>query len=85
MPEKGKTEGMRIYDRPPRYSAYLLRCWEVRSDCPGQPRTWRFSVEAAGTGERRGLASLEALVAYLAQELEHEDAGAPSAQDKEKE
>jgi len=76
---------MFVHDRPPRYGAYLLRCWEVRSDRPGGPSSWRFSLEAAGTGERRGFANLEALLTYLAQELEHEDTGAASAPEKEKE
>jgi hypothetical protein len=54
----------------PRYGAYLLRYWEVRSDRPGQPGTWRFSLEEAGTGERHGFRDLESLLAYLREELE---------------
>lgn len=53
------------HDRPPQYGAYLLRYWQVRSDRPGQPGTWRFSLEEAGTDERRGFPDLEALVAFL--------------------
>ena len=53
----------------PRYGAYLLRYWEVRSDRPGQPSTWRFSLEEAGTGERRAFRDLEALLADLREEL----------------
>jgi hypothetical protein len=60
---------MLVHDGPPRYGAYLLRYWEVRSDLPGRPSTWRFSLEEAGTEERRGFASLEDLVAFLATEL----------------
>jgi hypothetical protein len=70
---------MFVHDRPPRYGAYLLRYWEVRSEHPGQPGTWRFTLEEAGTGERRGFRDLAALVAYLEGELGREDAGAPSA------
>ena len=58
---------------PPRYGAYLLRCWEVRSDRPGQPNTWRFSLEQAGTGDKRRFCDLWALVAHLEQELQRED------------
>ena len=60
---------MFVHDRPPRYGAYLLRCWEVRSGHPGGPSTWRFSLEEAGTGERRAFRDLEALVAFLREEL----------------
>jgi hypothetical protein len=76
---------MFVHEGPPRYGAYLLRYWEVRSDRPGQPSTWRFSLEEAGTGERRGFRELEALVAYLERELGREDAGAASAREDEKE
>jgi hypothetical protein len=76
---------MFVHDRPPRYGAYLLRYWEVRSERPGQASTWRFSLEAAGTGERRGFRDLAALVADLEGELGREDAGAASAREKEKE
>jgi hypothetical protein len=61
----------------PRYGAYLLRYWEVRSDRPGQPSTWRFSLEEAGTDERRGFRDLEALLAYLEQEFGREAADLP--------
>ncbi len=54
---------------PPRYCAWLLRCWEVRGPGPGPPMAWRCSLEDPHTGERRGFASLEALVAFLQAEL----------------
>ena len=66
---------MVVHYGPPRYGAYLLRYWEVRSDRPGQPSTWRFSLEEAGTEERRGFSNLEALLAHLERELGCEDAG----------
>jgi hypothetical protein len=69
--------------QPPRYGAYLLRCWEVRSDRPGQPGTWRFSLEATGTGERRAFRDLEALVAHIEQELGRDDFGLASAQESQ--
>ena len=64
---------MLVHERPPRYGAYVLRYWQVRSDRPGQPSTWRFSLEEAGAGERRGFRDLEALLAYLERELGHEN------------
>ena len=76
---------MFVHERPPRYGAYLLRYWEVRSGRPGQPGTWRFSLEAAGTEERHAFRDLEALVAFLERELECDDAGAASAQEDEEE
>jgi len=70
-----QSGGHARHDRRPRYGAYLLRYWEVRSDRPGQPSTWRFSLEEAGTEERRGFSNLEALLAHLERELGCEDAG----------
>jgi hypothetical protein len=76
---------MPVHDGSPRYGAYLLRYWEVRSDRPGQPSTWQFSLEEAGTGERHGFRDLEALVAHLELELGCEDVGAASAGGQEAE
>jgi hypothetical protein len=45
-----------------RYESYLLRLWE--SDEAGQ-LVWRASLESADTGERRGFADLDSLLAYL--------------------
>jgi hypothetical protein len=78
-------EAMRDHASPPRYGAYLLRCWEVRSGRRGRPSAWRFSLEQAGTGERRAFRDLGALVAHLEQELGREDYGAASAHENEKE
>jgi hypothetical protein len=47
------------------YRAYLLRLWQVQTE---QGLTWRASLEAIPSGERRAFASLEALVAYLGEE-----------------
>ena len=54
---------------PPRYCAWLLRCWEVRGPGPGPPMAWRCSLEDPHTGEQRGFARLEALSAFLQDEL----------------
>lgn len=76
---------MLVHDGPPRYGAYLLRYWKVRSARPGQPSTWRFSLEEAGTGERRGFPDLETLVRFLERELGCANAGAASARPIQKE
>jgi hypothetical protein len=50
----------------PRYLAYMLRLWQVKSD--GE-QTWRASLEDAHTGERRGFANLDQLFGYLMAEM----------------
>ena len=67
-----KWRGMFVQERPRRYGAYLLRYWEVRSDRPGRPSSWQFSLEEAGTGERHGFRDLEDLVTFLREELERD-------------
>jgi hypothetical protein len=57
-----------MFDRPPRYRSYLLTVWEERNVDPSLPAVWRFSLEDARTGQRRGFAGLEMLVAALEQE-----------------
>ena len=60
---------MLILGRPPRYCAYLLRCWETPDQGRGLLPAWRYSLEDPHSGERRGFASFEALVAHLRGEL----------------
>ena len=45
-----------------RYLSYLLRLWQIESK--GQ-LVWRASLEDARTGERRGFAGIDALLAFL--------------------
>ncbi len=59
-----------IHDKPPRYQSYVLRCWEMRSQYPDRPATWRFGLENPQTREKRAFSDLEALVAFLQAELE---------------
>jgi hypothetical protein len=55
----------------PTYRAFLLRCWREAGAGPGGRAAWRFCLVEPGNGEtERGFASLEALLAYLRQELE---------------
>jgi len=63
---------MSAFDKPPRYCVYVLRFWEERSRHPDRPGVWRFSLEVPRTGERRGFATLGALVAFLQQQMEEE-------------
>ena len=44
------------------YISYLLRLWSTES---GGKALWRASLESAKTGERRGFAGLDDLVAFL--------------------
>ncbi len=59
-----------IHDKPPQYQAYMLRCWEMRSQRPDRPATWRFSLEDSQTKKKRAFPDLEALVTFLQTELE---------------
>lgn len=49
------------------YLSYLLRLW--RTPTPGKA-AWRASLENPQTGERRGFASLDAMVAFLRQQID---------------
>ena len=50
-----------------RYLSYLLRLWQIESK--GQ-LVWRASLEDARTGERRGFASIDALLAFLREQTD---------------
>jgi hypothetical protein len=55
----------------PAYRTFLLRCWREAEAEPGGRAAWRFCLVEPGDGKTgRGFASLEALLAYLRQELE---------------
>ncbi len=58
-----------MFERPPRYRSYLLTMWEERNVDPDRPVTWRFSLQDAHTGRRRGFAGLEVMVAALQEEM----------------
>ncbi len=44
------------------YHSYLLRLWRTSSQSNA---VWRASLESAQSGERRGFADLESLLAFL--------------------
>ena len=58
------------------YRTFLLRCWRESGAGPDGEAVWRYCLVEPGNGEtERGFASLEALQAYLQQELEAGRAG----------
>ncbi len=63
---------MSVPNSPPRYCAYLLRCWTKHSSHPDHSAVWRFSLENPHTGTRYGFATFEALIAFLAMQLNDE-------------
>ena len=66
---------------PRRYLAYMLRLWQVGG---GEEPTWWASLESPHTGERRGFPSLEALFAFLEDELGPAVPNVPQAAFQEK-
>jgi len=69
-----------MFDTPPRYRSYVLTVWEERSRDPSSPVAWRFSLEDPRTGQRRGFADLEVLVAALKEEIAGADAAERESQ-----
>ena len=60
---------MAVFEKPPRYRTYLLTIWEERSQDPTSSTVWRFSLKDPDTGQRRGFAGLEEMMAFLRSEL----------------
>ena len=58
--------------RPACYHVFLLRFWQESRERRDLPPVWRFSLEAPGSGRRRGFADLQALTEFLQQELDKE-------------
>jgi hypothetical protein len=65
-------------EKQPRYLSYLLRLWQIESK--GQ-LVWRASVEDSHTGERRGFASIDALLAFV-REQTNKVTGSDESQDR---
>ncbi len=58
--------------------AYLVRCWRDREAASEGEAAWRFSVEVVTPGRRRrGFASLEALLAFVQDDLAGGDEDRP--------
>jgi hypothetical protein len=60
---------MTINPQPPRYHIYLLTLWEERNEDPNSPTVWRFRLKDPRTGQQRGFANLQALMATLEQKM----------------
>ncbi len=60
-------------DRPPHYHAFLLRCWQERSQFNDVPAVWRFSLENPQTGDRFGFTTLDAVIAALQDSLANDE------------
>jgi hypothetical protein len=58
---------------PPRYSVYLLRCWQERDSSSDIPATWRFSLEDSHSGKRVGFSTIGALMHFLQAELAQDE------------
>ena len=61
---------MKVSGKRPDYQAYLLRLW--REGEGDGAAVWRFSLEDSRTGAQRGFPDFDALIAFLADQLEHE-------------
>ncbi len=63
-----------ISEKPSRYRSYVLRCWQVHTGHAGRETgVWRFSLQDPRTNDRRGFATLEALLVSLQAELADDD------------
>ena len=60
---------MAMTDSRRRYTAYLLRLWQVTN---AEGTAWRASLESPRTHERIGFASLDDLVSFLRKETGEE-------------
>ena len=70
-----------MFDRSPIYRSFVLTLWQEHGRGSSEPAVWRFRLDDPRTGQRRGFADLEALVAALKEEMEDdrtEEAGAPA-------
>ena len=68
---------MKRQDNPkktPNYHSYILGCWQEHSVHAGREiKVWRFSLQNPRTNQRRGFATLEALLVSLQAELDKVD------------
>jgi hypothetical protein len=57
-------------EEPLQYRSYVVRCWQEHSArARRETRVWRFSLQDPRTDERRGFATLEALLVFLQADL----------------
>ena len=70
-------DAMTSFNKPPRYRSFLITMWQERSQATDVPVVWRFRMEDPHTGQRRGFADMDALVAALQLEIEDSNAEEP--------
>jgi hypothetical protein len=58
-----------MFDRSPIYRSFVLTLWQEHGRGSSEPSVWRFRLDDPRTGQRRGFADLEALVAALEREM----------------
>ena len=54
---------------PPRSYTYVLTLWEEREQDADSPAVWRYRLEDARTGERRGFSTVEGLLDAVRREV----------------
>jgi hypothetical protein len=61
-------------EKTPHYQSYIVRCWQEHSVHAGREiKVWRYSLQNPHTQQRRGFATLEALLVSLQAELDKAD------------
>lgn len=68
-PEKSRIKTVTFLENSPRYHTFVLTLWEDRSLDPATPAVWRFRLEIASTGERRGFATFKEMVVFLEEQM----------------
>ena len=70
MSQPGGQVKQDIPKKTSRYLSYVVCCWQERSVHAGREIiVWRFSLQNPRTNQRRGFATLEALLVSLQAEL----------------
>lgn len=62
--EPSTQAGGEVGEQTPNYYSFLLRLWRT-----GEGHPWHASLEAPQSGERLGFESLEALFAFLREQI----------------
>ena len=62
-----------MYDSPPKYQTYILKCWQERSEGEESTLIVRFSLEETTTQVRYGFKSLEEMTNFLQQQCVEEN------------
>jgi len=66
---------MKNTSEPAHYISFLLRLWQTQD----RGRIiWRASLESPGSGEKRGFANIEELIAFLRHQIENPEIEFPN-------